>query len=84
MITLEQTKEILQANEENFKKINWGLEQITLNPEKAYGGVAGLWVIFEELQPQLFVRFVIRLHPTRLYHQSGSRRTGLGVAGIKF
>ncbi len=53
IIDLKQTQEILQTNEDYFKKSNWGLWKITLIPQAEYVGFAGLWFFFEEPQPQL-------------------------------
>ncbi len=53
IIDLEQTRKILQSNEDYLKKYNWGLWKITLNPQAEYVGFAGLWFFFEKTQPQL-------------------------------
>jgi [ribosomal protein S5]-alanine N-acetyltransferase len=53
IISLEQTKKILDLNENTFREQNWGLWKIITKEDDAYAGFAGLWKFFEEDQPQL-------------------------------
>jgi [ribosomal protein S5]-alanine N-acetyltransferase len=53
IITLEQAKEILVVNEQNFNTYSWGLWKIRIMEEDTYAGFTGLWFFFGESQPQL-------------------------------
>jgi len=53
IIDREQTREILTINENHFAMHHWGLWKMIVKGEKAYAGFAGLWIFFEEHQPQL-------------------------------
>jgi [ribosomal protein S5]-alanine N-acetyltransferase len=53
IIAPEQTQDILQANDGHFKKEGWGLWQIRTKADDTYAGFAGLWLFFDEAQPQL-------------------------------
>src|SRR5687768_517081 len=53
IITLDQAKEILTVNEQNFNAYSWGLWKIRLIEENIYAGFTGLWFFFGESQPQL-------------------------------
>jgi [ribosomal protein S5]-alanine N-acetyltransferase len=53
IISLEQTRDILQTNDVHFEKDGWGLWQIRCQADDTYAGVAGLWLFFGEDQPQL-------------------------------
>jgi len=52
-ISPEQTSDILDTNLQAFDNESWGLWKILLKKDRAYVGFAGLWIFFEETQPQL-------------------------------
>lgn len=53
IIPPEQTKSVLEKNEQHFAKDHWGLWKIQKKEEETTLGFAGLWYFFDELQPQL-------------------------------
>lgn len=53
VIQVEQTQEILRINKQRFNDNNWGLWKVMIKPDYSYAGFAGLWVFFDENQPQL-------------------------------
>lgn len=53
IISAEQTREILKINEQHFNSKGWGLWKIVIKADKTYAGFVGLWIFFDEGQPQL-------------------------------
>lgn len=53
IITVEQTQEILLANEQKYNNNKWGLWKVMHKNDNSYVGFAGLWIFFDEAQPQL-------------------------------
>ncbi|WP_373495514.1 GNAT family N-acetyltransferase [Aquiflexum sp.] len=53
IIPRELAQEILGTNHAHFEKSGWGLWKVILKESKEFIGFAGLWLFFEEQQPQL-------------------------------
>lgn len=53
IISDEQTREILVINDQQFNSKGWGLWKIIIKSEQTYAGFVGLWIFFNEVQPQL-------------------------------
>jgi ribosomal-protein-alanine N-acetyltransferase len=53
IVSAEQTREILMINEQHFNSKGWGLWKIIKKSDQAYAGFVGLWIFFDEGQPQL-------------------------------
>lgn len=53
IISPEQTREILKINEQHFNSKGWGLWKIIIRTDKTFAGFVGLWIFFDEGQPQL-------------------------------
>lgn len=49
----EKAEEFIQLNEQHFNEKSWGLWKIVIKESNAYAGFAGLWIFFDEDQPQL-------------------------------
>lgn len=52
-ISLEQAREIHKKSMEHFARDGWGLWKILVQPDETFAGFAGLWIFFDEKQPQL-------------------------------
>lgn len=52
-ISIDQSREILEQNTHYFEKQSWGLWKLMLKENNTYAGFAGLWMFFDEHQPQL-------------------------------
>ena len=53
VITYGKAKEFILTNEKQFEEEGWGLWRIVVKERDAYAGFAGLWIFFNEDQPQL-------------------------------
>lgn len=53
IISSDQALDILKVNETHFKDQGWGLWKIVIKPDHSFAGFAGLWMFFDEGQPQL-------------------------------
>jgi len=53
IISLNQTREVLEINENRFNTGRWGLWKVIVRNDKSYVGFVGLWMFFDEHQPQL-------------------------------
>lgn len=53
VIPVDRTKEILMINEKHFERDGYGLWKVMLREDSTFTGFVGLWVFFEEAQPQL-------------------------------
>jgi ribosomal-protein-alanine N-acetyltransferase len=53
IISREKTREILLTNEQYFENNSWGLWKVIIKRDQEYAGFAGLWIFFEDSQPQL-------------------------------
>lgn len=53
IIQKELAQEILDTNHTHFEKSGWGLWKVFLKESREFIGFAGLWMFFEEQQPQL-------------------------------
>ncbi len=53
IVSTELTKDILVINEQQFDHNNCGLWKIILKSDYTYAGFVGLWMFFNEGQPQL-------------------------------
>jgi len=61
VVPLEQTREILIENEKHFSNDGWGLWKV-INSSGEYTGFAGLWIFFDERQPQLLYGLLPAYH----------------------
>jgi [ribosomal protein S5]-alanine N-acetyltransferase len=53
IIPVEKTKEVLLISEQQFESNGWGLWKIIVKSDDTYVGFVGLWIFFNETQPQL-------------------------------
>ncbi|MEO1049859.1 MAG: GNAT family N-acetyltransferase [Bacteroidota bacterium] len=53
VIAFDTTKEILHQNNEHFSNDGWGLWKLIRKEDNKTIGFAGLWIFFDENQPQL-------------------------------
>jgi ribosomal-protein-alanine N-acetyltransferase len=53
IISHEQTLEILRTSNASFNTHGWGLWKIIICESDVFAGFAGLWIFFDEQQPQL-------------------------------
>ncbi|HMQ00265.1 MAG TPA: GNAT family N-acetyltransferase [Cyclobacteriaceae bacterium] len=53
IISKAQVKEILERNAKYFETQAWGLWKVMMKEKNEYAGFAGLWMFFDEHQPQL-------------------------------
>jgi [ribosomal protein S5]-alanine N-acetyltransferase len=53
IIPQEVTQDILKKSTVYFENNSWGLWKIVRNNDRAYVGFVGLWIFFDEQQPQL-------------------------------
>ena len=53
VINYGKAQEFILTNEKYFEEKDWGLWKILIKEGDAYAGFAGLWIFFDEDQPQL-------------------------------
>ena len=52
VISLDETKKILDVNHDSFINSSWGLWKIIVKEDHDFAGFVGLWIFFDEHQPQ--------------------------------